>query len=70
MSAAEIIREIDALPPSEMAQVVRHAKALDERRPLSPEELGDLAHRLAEAGDSPEGQRLRLELVEGFYGER
>lgn len=70
MSALEIIQEIDALPPSEMAEVVRYTKDLDQRRPLSPEELNNLAQRMVDAGFTPEGDRLAKELVRGFYGER
>jgi hypothetical protein len=69
MTATEIIREIDALPPAELAVVVRHAKQLDQRRPLSGAELTELARRMVEAGDSPEADRLQEALVKGFYGE-
>lgn len=43
MTATEIIREIDSLPPAELPAVVRHAKELDKRRQLSGAELGVLA---------------------------
>jgi hypothetical protein len=69
MTATEIIREIDALPPAELAVVVRHAKEIDQRRPLSGAELTELARRMVEAGDSAEGDRLQEALVKGFYGE-
>lgn len=69
MTATEIIREIDALPPAELAEVVRHTKQLDQRRPLSGSELTALARRMVEAKDPAEGDRLQEELVKGFYGE-
>jgi hypothetical protein len=69
MTATEIIREIDALPPAELALVVRHTKQLDRPRPLSGAELTELARRMVEAGDSPEADRLQEALVKGFYGE-
>src|SRR5678816_2670521 len=70
MTAAEVIREIEALPPEEQAEVVRFARRLGARRKLSPEELGSLAERLA-ATDGPfEATVLREELVEGFYGDK
>jgi len=40
MPAIEIIREIDCLPPAELAEVVRYAKCLDTSRQLSGMELG------------------------------
>jgi hypothetical protein len=69
MTATEIIREIDALPPAELAVVVRHAKEIDQRRPLSGAELTELARRMVEAGDSAEGDRLKEALDKGLYGE-
>jgi hypothetical protein len=69
MTATEIIREIDALPPAELAEVVRHAKQLDQRRPLSGAELTALARRMVETSDTAEADRLQEELIKGFYGE-
>ena len=69
MTAAEIIHEIDCLPPAELAEVVRHAKELDKRRPLSGAELTELAQRMVNAGDPAEADRLQEALVKGFYGE-
>lgn len=70
MTAAEIIREIDGLPPAELAEVVRHTKKLDERRPLSGAELTELAQRMVNASDPAETDRLQEALVKGFYGEK
>jgi hypothetical protein len=69
MTATEIIREIDALPPAELAEVVRHTKKLDQCRPLSGAELTELARRMVEASDPAEADRLREALVKGFYGD-
>lgn len=69
MTAAQIIREIDRLPPAELAAVVRHTKDLERRRPLSPAELGELAQRMVDAEDPAEADRLQEELIDGFYGE-
>jgi hypothetical protein len=35
---------------------------------LSPDELGKLAKRMAEAKDPAEASRLKKEIVRGFYG--
>jgi len=35
---------------------------------LTPEELGDLAKRMVEENDPIEADRLREEIVRGFYG--
>ena len=68
MNAAEVIREIEALPPEEQAKVVQFARRLDAQRKLSPEELGSLAERLASTGDPAKAAVLREEIVAGFYG--
>jgi hypothetical protein len=68
MTAAEIIREIDSLPPAELAVVVRHTKELEITRQLSPEELGALVDKYVEAADPAEVERLNQEITKGFYG--
>jgi len=68
MTAAEIIREIDSLPPAELAEVVRHTRKLEEARQLSPEEIGVLVDRFVEATDPAEVERLRETITQGFYG--
>ena len=69
MTAVQIIQEIDCLPPVELAQVVRYAKQLDKRRPLSGAELTGLAQRMVDATNPAEADRLQEALVKGFYGE-
>jgi hypothetical protein len=44
------------------------AKSADENQQLSPDELGKLAKRMAEAKDPAEASRLKKEIVRGFYG--
>ena len=64
MTGAEIIHEIDSLPPAELAEVVRY-----KHRPLSGAELTELAQRMVNATDPAEADRLQEALVKGFYGE-
>jgi hypothetical protein len=68
VTAQDVIRAIDALPPAELAEVVRHMKKLDQNRQLSGEELGDLAQRMVEAKDRTEADLLQEALINGFYG--
>ena len=70
MTAIQLIHEIDCLPPSELAKVVRHTRELDKRRPLSGSELTELAQRMVDATDPTEADRLQEELIKGFYGEK
>jgi hypothetical protein len=68
VTATEIIREIEALPPQQQAEVVRFAWQLGIRRKLSPSELGDLGTRLASTDDPIDAAVIREEIVQGFYG--
>ena len=70
MTATEIIREIDCLPPAELAEVVRHAKQLENVRQLSPDELGVLVDEFVEATDPKKVEQLREAITQGFYGRR
>jgi hypothetical protein len=70
MTATDIMREMDALPPADLAAVVRHAKELEGVRQLSPEELGVLLDQYIEATDPAEVARLNQALTQGFYGRR
>ena len=70
MTATEIIREIDCLPPAELAEVVRHTKKLEEVRQLSPEEIGVLVDQFVEATDPAKVEQLRETITQGFYGRR
>jgi len=44
------------------------AKSADENRQLSPDELGKLAKRMVKAEDPAEADRLKEEIMRGFYG--
>jgi len=68
MTAAQIMHEIDCLPPAEQEKVVNFAKQLPSRKPLSGAELTTLAQRMVEATDPATAQRLKADLVKGFYG--
>ncbi len=67
MSAAQIIDEIQHLPPAEQAEVVQFAYRLDAERMLSGEEIGALAQRMVDATDPAEALLLRDALMRGFY---
>jgi len=68
MTAVEIIEEIKRLPRGEQTRVIEFARQVAESRPLSPEELGGLAKRMAETQDPAEADRLQEEITRGFYG--
>ena len=68
MTAVEIIAEIKRLPKGEQTKVIEFARQVAETQPLSPEELGKLAKRMAEAKDPAEADRLQEEIMRGFYG--
>lgn len=68
MSANEIIREIERLPVSEQAEVIRFAYRLDAERMLSGPELAALAQRMIDESDPAAKLRIREELTRGFYG--
>lgn len=70
MTAAQIIHEIECLPPFEKAKVVRYAKELPVTQPLSGTDLTELAQRMVGATDPVEAQCLKAELVNGFYGDK
>ena len=68
MTSAAIIEEIKRLPRDEQNQVIEFVRHLGESRQLSPEELGGLAERMVETQDAVEAERLKEEIVRGFYG--
>lgn len=67
MTALEVIEEIKRLPKEEQTKVFEYARKVTENRRLSPEELGELAKRMAETPDSAEADRLQQKIVRGFY---
>jgi hypothetical protein len=68
MTAVEIIEEIKRLPRAEQNHVIDFVRKAVDARPLTPEELGELAKEMAEAKDPAEVERLQAEIVRGFYG--
>ena len=69
MSSAAVIDEIRNLPPADQAEVIRFTLRLARERALAPDELTDLARRLAESNDPAEVEKLKSAISRGFYGE-
>ena len=69
MTAVEVIEEIKRLPKEEQNKVIEFARKVAETRPLTPEELGEQARRMAETPDPEEADRLQEKIVRGFYGD-
>ena len=70
MTAGQIIEEIETLPPSEQAEVIRFAYRLDAKRQLTSPELSSLAKRMVAATDPADAAALRTVISKGFYGEK
>ena len=68
MSAAEIIEAFKELPDEERTRVLHFVHAHETVPKLTPEELGDLGDRLANATDPEEIASLGKAFVNGFYG--
>jgi hypothetical protein len=68
MTAVEIIEEIKRLPKADKNRVIEFARNADESRQLNPDELGKLAKQMVEAEDPVEADRLKEEIIRGFYG--
>lgn len=70
MSASQIIEAITQLPPEQRADVVRFARKFEGElvRRLTPEELGELADRLAAATNEDEAEAIKKAMLNGFYG--
>ena len=68
MTAGEIIEEIKRLPKDEQTTVLDFFQQAADNCRLTPEELGELAKRMANTQDSAEADRLRDKIVRGFYG--
>ena len=71
MNAAAIIDEINQLPRDEREEVVRLVSELKlrEERQWSPEKLEEYEKRMVETTDPDEAERLKREIVAGFYGD-
>ncbi len=70
MNAAAVIHEIKLLPPAEQEQVVEFVHTLKTRRPWSGEKLTEFEKMMMETNDPAEAQRLKEQIVAGFYGDR
>ena len=69
MNAAAIIDEIKHLPPAEQEKVVAFVQTLEMRRPWSGEKLTEYERMMVEATDPAEAQRLKEQIIAGFYGD-
>lgn len=68
MTAEEVIRELEALPPADQAVVIRYAYRLDAERRLTGPELSNLAEGMTRTEDPGEALLVREEILRGFYG--
>jgi hypothetical protein len=68
MTSVEIIEEIKRLPRVEQDRVLDFVRKTGSLRPLTPDELGELAREMAAANNPAEADRLQTEIVRGFYG--
>lgn len=69
MNADAIIDEIKNLPPSEQERVVEFVHYLEKGRPWSGEKLSEYEKRMVETNDPAEAQRLKEQIVAGFFGD-
>ncbi len=69
MTVAAIIDEIKHLPPADQDQVVQFVHALETRRPWSGAKLTEYEKKMVETTDPAEAQRLKEQIVAGFYGD-
>jgi hypothetical protein len=69
MTAAKVIDEIMHLPREEQSRVLEFALELARKRQLSGAELTALVRRMVDANDPVEVERLKSEIMRGFYGE-
>jgi hypothetical protein len=68
MTAVEIIEEIKRLPKVEQSRVIEFARNAGTCK-LTGDELGKLAKQMVDAKDPAEADRLKEEIVRGFYGD-
>ena len=70
MNAAEIMDEINRLPPDEREVVRAYAAERLEPGQLSSEALTVLTQKMIDAKDPAEAKRLKEEIIKGFYGDK
>ncbi len=68
MTGVEVIEEIKRLPKSEQAKVLALAREAAQNQRLTPTDLGELTRQMVETTDPAEAERLKHEIVRGFYG--
>lgn len=68
MTATAVIEEIKQLPREEQSHVIQFVNELARKRQLTGNELGKLTKQMVEAKDPAEVDRLKEEIVRGFYG--
>jgi hypothetical protein len=69
MTATAVIEEIKHLPRAEQSRVIQFVNELARQRQFTGKELGELAKQMVEAKDPAEADRLKEEIVRGFYGD-
>lgn len=69
MSIDEIKKGIQSLSEAELSEFAAFLSDLRRKaaEPTSPEQLGELAHRLPGNESRAESERLTSQIVEGFY---
>ena len=70
MTSVEIIEAIKRLPRAEPNRVLDFVRQTGKGLPFTPNELGELARKLAETPDPAEADRLYGHILCGFYGRR
>jgi hypothetical protein len=68
MTGSQVIDEIKRLPRDERRKVIDFARTEVDAEQLSPAELGELARQMVETPDASEAERLKREIIRGFYG--
>ncbi len=57
------------LPREEQSRVLEFALELKSKRQLSGKELSSLAQRMVDSDDPAEVERMKSEIMRGFYGD-
>ena len=68
MDAAAIIDEIKNLPPGEQGRVLEFVHELEKQLQWSGEKLARYEKSMVETTDPSEAQRLKEQIVAGFFG--
>jgi hypothetical protein len=69
MTATAVIEEIKHLPREEQSRVIQFVNDLAGKRQLAGKELGELTRQMVETKNPAEADRLKEEIVRGFYGD-